>query len=130
MRVAKSLNIHITELPRLESKLIINQIINKYAQGKRAGSLWENFTNEVGIDNKNAWKWIRNFVDNNETIMFFNPEEESAVLKFLNGKDLIAEINQEHNHLEIELYPSKKITFDYQEFLNILENAKRKLISA
>ncbi len=55
------------------------------------------------------------------------PDRNKLVAEIWHEKDLIAEINQESDHLEIELYPLQKITLDYQEFLKILETAKKKL---
>ncbi len=55
------------------------------------------------------------------------PDREKLVAEIWYEKNLIAEINQESDNLEIELYPLQKVTFDYQEFLQILETAKNKL---
>lgn len=56
------------------------------------------------------------------------PDRDKLVAEI--WKDLIAEINQEHDYLQIELYPLKKITFNYLEFLRILETAKNKLMNS
>lgn len=57
------------------------------------------------------------------------PDRNKLVAEIWYEKDLIAEINQEHDNLEIELYPLQKITFSYQEFLKILETAKSRLLA-
>lgn len=56
------------------------------------------------------------------------PDRDKEVAEIWYENNLIAEINQENNNLEIELYPPQRITLDYQEFLKILETAKNKLI--
>lgn len=55
------------------------------------------------------------------------PDRNKLVAEIWYGNDLIAEINQESDCLEIELYPLQKVTLDYQEFLSILETAKNRL---
>jgi hypothetical protein len=55
------------------------------------------------------------------------PDRNKLVAEIWYGNDLIAEINQESERLEIELYPLQKVTLDYQEFLRILEDAKNRL---
>ena len=42
-------------------------------------------------------------------------------------KKLIAEINQETESLEIELYAQEKVSLNYDEFLKTLEVAKNRL---
>ena len=56
------------------------------------------------------------------------PDRNKLVAEIWYEKNLIAEINQEHDNLEIELYSTQKVTFDYHEFLKILETAKNKLM--
>lgn len=56
------------------------------------------------------------------------PDRNKLVAEIWYGNNLIAEINQESDYLEIELYPLQKVTLDYQEFLKILEDAKNRLI--
>lgn len=87
IRASRALNVVATELSEFESKLIIDQIVNKYAQEKTK-FLWESFIDELGIYDKNAWQWIRKIIGNNEAIMFFNPEDEMSAFKFLNGNDI------------------------------------------
>jgi len=57
-------------------------------------------------------------------------DRDKLVAEIWYGTELIAEINQEHNNLEIELYLDGKVTFDYQEFINTLETAKNKLLKS
>ena len=57
------------------------------------------------------------------------PDRNKLVAEIWHKKDLIAEINQEKDYLEIELYPLQKVTLDFQEFLRVLEAAKIKLRS-
>jgi len=56
------------------------------------------------------------------------PDRENLVAEIWHNELLIAEINQENEILEIELYQSEKITFGLEEFLDILNSAKKELI--
>lgn len=57
---------------------------------------------------------------------------EILVAEIWDGEELIAEINDEKDRLEIEIYSpykSEKYIFDCQEFIDSLELAKNKLLS-
>jgi len=56
------------------------------------------------------------------------PDRENLVAEIWHNELLIAEINQENEILEIELYQSEKITFGLEEFLDILNSAKKELV--
>lgn len=55
------------------------------------------------------------------------PDRENLVAEIWHNEILVAEINQENKNLEIELYQSAKIKVELEEFLNIIESAKKKL---
>lgn len=54
-------------------------------------------------------------------------DREKLAVEIWHDEILIAEINQEKENLEIELYQSGKIVFELEEFLEILIAAKKKL---
>lgn len=56
------------------------------------------------------------------------PDREKLVAEIWYDKILVAEINQETEKLEIELYLNEKIAFELDKFLGILEIAKRKIM--
>ena len=55
-------------------------------------------------------------------------DRENLVAEIWYNEILVAEINQENENLEIEFYQSEKITFKFEEFLEILKTAKKELI--
>jgi hypothetical protein len=55
------------------------------------------------------------------------PDRENLVAEIWYDQNLIAEINQEKDDFEIDLYPYKKLTIGLQDLLNILERAKKML---
>lgn len=55
------------------------------------------------------------------------PDRENLVAEIWYDQTLVAEINQEMEELEIELYLNNKKKFKLNEFLEMLEIAKKKL---
>lgn len=55
-------------------------------------------------------------------------DRDNLVAEIWYDETMIAEINQERNILELELYNLNRFSCNLQEFLNTLETAKRKLI--
>jgi hypothetical protein len=58
--------------------------------GKHGIFLWESFTEQFGVMDENAWKWIREIVRDEPILMFFNPEDEVHAFKFDNASDVEA----------------------------------------
>jgi hypothetical protein len=56
------------------------------------------------------------------------PDRENLVAEIWFEDSLIAEVNQENDEAEIELYHSESTTFNLSEFLTVLETARNKLI--
>lgn len=63
-----------------------------------------------------------------EIIIASVPDREHLVAEIWYTEILIAEISQENEKLEIELYQFKKVKFVFDEFLDALNSAKEKLI--
>jgi hypothetical protein len=55
------------------------------------------------------------------------PDREKLVAEIWYCDNLIAEINQESDDYQIEIYPSGKLIFSYEDFLEALKNAKNRL---
>lgn len=56
------------------------------------------------------------------------PDKENLVAEIWCDELLIAEINQENEELEIELFIDEKKSFELNEFLELIQMAKRKLL--
>ncbi|HAS45818.1 MAG TPA: hypothetical protein DCS93_35380 [Microscillaceae bacterium] len=59
------------------------------------------------------------------------PDREKLAAEIWNENNrMIAEINQENEYLELEIYFSKKdvLKLDYEEFLSALQEGKKKLL--
>lgn len=55
-------------------------------------------------------------------------DRENLVAEIWYGEDLIAEIKQESELLEIEFFQIEKVVFELYEFLQIIQDAKNKLL--
>lgn len=55
------------------------------------------------------------------------PDRENLVAEIWYGDHLIAEINQESEDLEIEIYSAEKLKLPYQLFYEALQKAKDRL---
>ncbi len=63
-----------------------------------------------------------------EIIIASPPDRERLVAEIWHNNILVAEINQEAESLEIELYKNEKLIFNLNEFLLALEDAKKALL--
>lgn len=62
-----------------------------------------------------------------EILITSPPDREKLVAEIWSGENLVAEINQESDNLEIEIYASEKLVFSLDDLLEILERAKERL---
>ena len=120
LKAANVLHLSVLELTQVESLFIIDQIVAKYAKGKRDNFLWENFVEKNVISNdKDAWKLIKDIIGKEEVIMFFNPEDESTALQFCSGNDVVALLSETFG---FEFYLTNKTTdyvlcFNHHDYL-------------
>ncbi len=63
-----------------------------------------------------------------EVIIADTPDREMLVAEIWHQDQMIAEINQENKNLELQIYcKSEVLILDYQSFLEVLDQAKKKL---
>lgn len=109
LKTTKDLNINISEVSHKQTNVLINSIVDKYANSKKKDSIWEGFTEEFSIHNRDAWKWIDKILKDKQNIMFFNPNEESVAFEFCSRKDIVTIL---YNTYGFEFYLTNK-TVDY-----------------
>lgn len=119
IRASISLGISFSEVSQEKTKLIIGQIINKYCNSKKYKFLWEGFIEKAEINDNDAWRLVKKIVGNEETLMFFNPEDEKSAFIFLNGEDIEAVLSETFG---FEFYLTNKamdyvICFNHHNFL-------------
>ena len=56
------------------------------------------------------------------------PDRENLVAEIWYGKKMVAEVNKETEKFVIEFCLDEKISFMLDEFLEVLENAKRRIL--
>lgn len=85
----KESNVIIKKLELNETKDILDLILKKYIDISTKGVwLWEKFIHYEVFNDDMAWSYIKDFVKNNECIMFFNQEEEKEMFLIQSGNDL------------------------------------------
>jgi hypothetical protein len=62
-----------------------------------------------------------------EILIASPPDREKLVAEIWSDDNLLAEINQESDNLEIEIYASEKLVFSLDDLMEILERAKERL---
>ena len=91
------LKINFKEIPASEVEGLRVSISSKYAENKKNAPLWENLTDNIGINNSEAWKWIGDFIGNSKVIMFFDTTEEKSAFEFNCGNDVVAVLSETYN---------------------------------
>lgn len=78
-----------TKLDMDERREILDSILKKYININQKGNwLWEKFIHYESLNDDMAWGYIKEFVKDNECIMFFNQEEEKEMFLIQSGEDL------------------------------------------
>jgi hypothetical protein len=80
------------EIEEIENSIClkIRKIISElYADEKKKGLwLWEKLSHYDSISDKDGWSYIKEFVSDNDCILFFNEFDEINMYKIKNGNDL------------------------------------------
>lgn len=72
-----------------ERNEILDSIFNKYINVSRKDvCLWEKLIHYEALQDAQAWSYIKDFVEDNNCIMFFNQEEEKEMFLIQSGEDL------------------------------------------
>lgn len=88
-RVVKEGSIKFIEIEMYEKKRILEQIRLKYVNDKIKGSwMWEKLNTPMVLCDKDAWSYLKNFIGNDECIIFFNQEDDERMFCISNGEDL------------------------------------------
>ena len=82
-------NAHVRMLPKDESEHIKSLLAIKLNVARPLWHLWENVTHDVSVCDQESWKWIAEFVKDTTVVMFFNEDDESTVIEFQDGKDVV-----------------------------------------
>lgn len=63
----------------------------------------------MGVDVSDLWMWISDFINEDSSILLFNPDDEKEFYSFGNGKDVVSIIGELFN---VEFYVTNRNT-DY-----------------
>ena len=68
---------------------IVDVVLKKYMDSNKKGRwLWEKLIHYEVLNNDMAWSYIKDYVKNNECIMFFNQDDEKEMFLIKSGEDL------------------------------------------
>lgn len=85
----KNSKVIIKKLEIEERKEILDSILKNYINICKKGNwLWEKLIHYETLNDNMAWSYIKDFVQDNECIMFFNQEEEKEMFLIQSGDDL------------------------------------------
>lgn len=88
--VASSQGLRVARLAEVEARNFRALIERTYSPQCPDWPLWETVRFTSAIQDAHAWSWIGEFVGDRESILFFNPADESAMFKVGNGLNLDA----------------------------------------
>src|SRR4051794_2327145 len=89
MQAASTANAPIIVLPPDEAERLRSIVLAKFAGGDEPLFLWERFKDAASVRDPDAWRWIGDFIGNNEAIMFFSATEEPAMVRFERGAAVV-----------------------------------------
>ncbi len=82
-------NSTVVKLESYEANRLRAQAILRFAAGVRSYPLWEHITPSISVQDPTSWRWISDFVQDSEVIMFFNEEDDDTVFVFENGSQVV-----------------------------------------
>lgn len=95
IREANLLNINIQKIEPVLFASIISSIKKKYIKHNTKGMwLWERYINEESVCNKEGWRFIKEFVQETECILFFNDCDDNDAFIIGNGEELNAILSE------------------------------------
>lgn len=78
------------EIQNYETISLLEEISKKYLdKNKKGGFLWERLLNYEWSSNPDAWKWISDFIGDNDVIMFFLQNGNPKAFQFSGGTDVV-----------------------------------------
>src|SRR5690349_14898155 len=96
-KIAEQLQTAITTLSVIAARtspqnaaVIRDRVSLRYGSPGREGALWESLIDVVSIQNAEAWRWIAEYEGDHPGILFFNPDDESAMFEFTHRRDVVA----------------------------------------
>jgi len=124
----KDSKVIIKKLEVNERKEILDLILKKYININEKGVwLWEKFNHYEVLNDDMAWSYIKDFIEGNECIMFFNQEEEKEMFLIQSGDDLNYILSETYG---FEFYITNKqcsylLCFNHHNILYGCGNAER-----
>lgn len=125
--VADKLKISTGKLSIAATEELIKSIYMKYASDKKRELLWENLVDTISVCNKDAWRWISDFIGDSDAIMFFNLADEKSSFLFSKGDDIVSILSETYGfEFYITNYNTEYLLcFNSHDYLIACGNAKQ-----
>jgi hypothetical protein len=94
LRAAKVVNATISEVPMDRARIIRASVVSKFASGTTTWPIWEHLTEQVAVQDADAWMWVGDYVGNNRTVILFNEVDETAMFEFEDGSQVVPVISE------------------------------------
>ncbi|MFD1395605.1 DUF6756 family protein [Kroppenstedtia eburnea] len=92
IEAAETHHIQYVEIPPKEMNQIRNQVLEKFVapEGRKSRFFWEYMLPpRVSVHNEEGWRWMGEFVDESEVILFFEDTREEYGFQLFSGPDLV-----------------------------------------
>ena len=88
--VISQLKISASIIDENNSLAIKKRLAEKFSTNKEKPCIlsWQNLVNTESYHDSDAWKLLKEYIGNEEVLLFVNPEDEQTMWKFDNGIDL------------------------------------------
>src|SRR5437016_6068317 len=86
MNVSRTLKIHVSELSDDVKNRIRQELVTKFSDPE-CYYMWKCLKERVSIRTEEPWPWLKEFVDNTQTLILFDQGEEKAVFLVESGID-------------------------------------------
>lgn len=93
MEVSSAQKIPISALATSDREEIVDKITSKYANGTHLWPLWDSIDDYVSVGNEDAWEWVDEFIGQQKTVLFFNPQDERHAFLLNSGDDVVKVLN-------------------------------------
>lgn len=123
----EKIGLHIRKLKKDEKEKLIIEIEKKYLFAKKSSPMWDRLREYEFINDENAWSYLKNYILDNECILFFNQDEEKEMYEISSGYDLHILLSETYGY---EFYVTNKISsylfcFNHHDILYASGDSKK-----
>jgi hypothetical protein len=84
-RAGRHASTPLVEVSQDEAQQLRSKVVNRYSPAAKEWPLWEHGAFGATLHDKDAWRWIGEFVGPRSCYLLFNPDDEDAVFRLESG---------------------------------------------